>query len=169
MFKKFDELDIKTETWDHTPVFTTKESEFIYKKLSGGHCKSLFLTDKKKTGYWLVVALNKTQVDLKKLPEIIGSGRLSFVQPKRMQNMLGVTPGAVTPFALMNDTSQQIKVLLDSNLMSFEILNFHPLKNDKTTKILCDDLLKFIESSGHSTQIINCEQFFKKLGSEIFS
>ncbi len=154
LFKLFKDLSIANETWDHPPVFTCDESEFMYELLPGGHCKSLLLTDFKGR-FILAVALDQTRVDLKTLHKAIDSKRLSFVKPETMQELLQVTPGSVTPFALMHDTNNRIEVLIDSAILPHKTVYFHPLKNDKTTGIAREDLFRFIESTGHSYRIIN--------------
>lgn len=155
LFSQFEQLGIETKTWDHNPVFSTAESDHLYDVIPGAHCKSLFLTDSKKSGYWLAVALDQTRVDLKSLHLVLGCKRMSFGRAETMQSMIGVTPGSVTPFALMYDTEQEIKVLVDTAIMPFDTVNFHPLKNDKTTSLARDDLFRFIESCGHAFQMVD--------------
>lgn len=157
LFTRFEQLGIETKTWDHNPVFSTAESDHLYEVIPGAHCKTLFLTDAKKSGYWLAVALDQTRADLKNLHHVLGCKRMSFGRAETMQAMIGVTPGSVTPFALMHDTEQEIKVLLDTAILPFDTVNFHPLKNDKTTSMKREDLFRFIESCGHDVRIVNLE------------
>ncbi len=154
LFARLAELGIETETHEHPPVFTVEEARAHCAHLPGGHCKSLFLKDKK-GAMWLVVTLDDRVLDLKKLSRAIGSARLSFGRPERLLEVLGVTPGSVTPFALINDPEHRVTVILDSRMMEIDPLNFHPLTNDATTAIRPDDLRRFIRACGHEAREID--------------
>lgn len=148
LFARLDELGIATRTYDHPPLFTVEDSRALRGEIAGAHSKNLFLKCKKGV-LWLVVALEDTPVDLKILHRKIGSGRLSFGKPDLMRAVLGIEPGSVTPFALINDTDRQMNVVIDEALLAHEILNFHPLENAATTSIGRDDFLKFVAACGH--------------------
>jgi Ala-tRNA(Pro) deacylase len=154
LFARFAELGIPVTTHDHAPVFTVEESRHLHDQLPGGHCKSLFLRNKKGR-CWLVVCEEDTKIDLKALGTRLEAGRLSFGSAERLMQRLGVTPGSVTPFALINDREATIKVVLDQRMMRHELLNYHPLVNHRTTAIARDDLLRFVEACGHSTEIVD--------------
>ncbi len=153
LFARFEELGIETQTKDHAPVYTVDEARALRGEIAGGHCKNLFLKDKKGV-LWLVVTLEDTQVDLKALPQKMGSARLSFGKAELLVEVLGIEPGSVTPFAVINDTETRVQVVLDEAMMAHEMLNYHPLKNDATTSIAAQDLVKFIQSCGHTPQIV---------------
>ncbi len=154
LFAYLDKLGISTETFEHAPVFTVAESRGIKAKIPGGHSKNLFLKDRKDR-LFLVVAKDETRIDLKRLHETIGaSGRLSFGSADLLRETLGVEPGSVTPFALINDTARRVAVILDAELMAFERVNFHPLVNTMTTTIGRDDLLAFLRATGHEPRIL---------------
>ncbi len=153
LFSFLEQLDIKSRTLEHPAVFTVAESHEIEAALPGGHTKNLFLKDAKDKLY-LVVALGSTQIDLKKLPAIIGSGRLSFGKAELMQEVLGITPGSVTVFALINDTANRISLVLDQALMAHGTVNAHPLENTATTGVARDDLMRFIAACGHVPKIV---------------
>lgn len=147
-------LGITTTTFEHPAVFTVAESEAVEKAISGGHTKNLFLKDAKGALY-LITALASTEVDLKGLPKVIGSARLSFGKAELLAEVLGVTPGSVTAFALMNDREHKVRFVLDQALMAYDIINGHPLENTATTSIARDDLLRFIRATGHEPQIVS--------------
>jgi len=153
LFERLEALGIATETMAHAPVFTVEESKELRGNLPGGHCKSLMFKDKK-GALWLVVCLEDTAVDIKALQKLIGAARLSFAKPDLLQAVLGVDPGSVTPFGLINDTENQINVVLDKTMLQSTVLNYHPLKNDATTQITPDDLQKFIAACGHRAKIV---------------
>jgi Ala-tRNA(Pro) deacylase len=146
-------LGIATTTRQHAPVFTVEEARRLRGEIPGAHSKNLFLIDKNGKP-WLVVCLEDTRVDLKALPAVIGSGRLSFGKPELLRRILGVDPGSVTPFALINATPGSVNVILDESMMSEELLNYHPLHNAATTSISSSDLLRFIRACGHQPRIL---------------
>jgi Ala-tRNA(Pro) deacylase len=104
---------------------------------------------------WLVVTLEDRVLDLKILGERIGAGRVSFGSAERLMQYLGVIPGAVTPFAILNDRERLVQVVLDAEMMRHTPLNYHPLRNDRTTAIAPDDLVRFLEAEGHSPRVVD--------------
>jgi Ala-tRNA(Pro) deacylase len=152
LFERLHSLGIATTTTDHAPVFAVEESAGLYARIPGAHTKNLFLKDAKDR-LWLVIAHHDTAVDLKALPKLIGSARLSFGKADLLQEVLAVTPGSVTAFALMHDTGQRVTAVIDRNLMSSHIINCHPLENTATTSIAREDLLRFIRATGHEPLI----------------
>ena len=148
LFARLEALDIETETQSHPPVYTVEESRGLRGNLPGAHCKTLFLKDKKGV-LWLCVVEESRRLNMRALSDALGSARLSFARPERVKEYLGIEPGAVTPFALINDTDAVINVALDADIMAAEIAYFHPLINDRTTAIAPADLRRFIEAGGH--------------------
>jgi Ala-tRNA(Pro) deacylase len=148
LFARLEALGIQTTTHRHPPVFTVAEAQAHCAHLPGGHCKSLFLKDKKDR-LFLLVALDTRAVDLNALSRQIGAARLSFGRPELLLEVLGITPGAVTPFALINDAARRVGVLLDAGMMRLDQLNYHPLTNAATTAIAPADLRRFIAACGH--------------------
>ena len=154
LFDRFKQLDIEVQTRAHEAAFTVEDARKLRGQIPGGHCKNLFLKDKK-GAIWLIVCLEEAIINLKTAPKIIGSARLSFGNPDLMMEILGITPGSVTPFALINDRQNRVNVILEKSMMEHELLNFHPLRNDQTTTIASSDLLKFISSCGHNPQVVS--------------
>lgn len=152
-FSHLDKLGISIQTQTHPPVFTVEEAKKYCEHLPGMHLKNLFLKDKKDQ-LWLVVAENDKLIDLKRLRKKIGSGHLSFGKPEILAKTLGVIPGSVTPFGLINDSSLSVRIIIDSDVIKNPLLNFHPLTNTATSSITPKDLIAFIESCGHKPEII---------------
>jgi Ala-tRNA(Pro) deacylase len=153
LFAALDRLGIAHTTVSHPPLFTVEESRALRGKIPGGHTKNLFL--KAKTGaLFLVVALEDARFDLKRLHLRLGTGRFSFGSAELLRASLGVEPGAVTPFAVINDDSGAVSVVLDAAMMRHAVLNFHPLDNTRTTSIARDDLIRFLDATGHPPRII---------------
>jgi Ala-tRNA(Pro) deacylase len=153
LFARFESLGIETRTKEHPPVFTVEEARALRGSIPGGHCKNLFLKDEKAAVY-LIVCLEDARIDLKAAPEKIGSRRLTFGKADLLMEVLGVEPGSVTPFGLINDTKRRVNVILDRRMMEEELLSYHPLSNDATTTLKSADLLAFIRSCGHEPRIV---------------
>ena len=152
LFARFDALGIAHKTYAHPPVFTVEEAKALRGTLPGGHCKSLFLEDKK-AGLWLVVALEECRVDLKALADKLGAPRFSFGSAELLYEVLGVRPGSVTPYAAINDRDRRVTVVLQRAMLAQDPLNYHPLENTRTTAIAPDDLVRFLDAAGHPPRI----------------
>ncbi|MBN9035953.1 MAG: prolyl-tRNA synthetase associated domain-containing protein [Rhizobiales bacterium] len=149
-----DGLGIATRTFEHPPLFTVEQSQALRGEIAGGHTKNLFLKDKK-DNYFLLTVGEEAQVDLKQVHHAIGAAsRVSFGRPEMLMDLLGVVPGAVTVFGLINDTQRRVKLFLDAALMEHETINAHPLTNEATTQIARADLLRFIAATGHEPTIL---------------
>jgi Ala-tRNA(Pro) deacylase len=155
LFARLDRLGIPHKTYAHPPLFTVEDSKRLRGDLPGGHCKNLFLRDKKRS-LFLVVTLEDRRIDLKALRHVLGAaGNLSFGDPALLMEALGVEPGAVTPFALVNDRARRVAVYLDRDMLARDPLNYHPLSNRLTTAIAPGDLVRFIESCGHVPKTVD--------------
>jgi Ala-tRNA(Pro) deacylase len=153
LFAFLDSLGIPHQTVSHPPLFTVEQSRALRGQIPGGHTKNLFLRDRKYAIY-LVVALEDAEIDLKGLHRLLGaSGRFSFGSADLMREVLGVEPGSVTPFGVINDTETRVTVVLDAAMMAHQTLNYHPLTNTMTTAIGRDDLTKFLRATGHEPRI----------------
>lgn len=154
LFAVLDSLGIEHKTVRHEPVFTVAESESLRDSIPGGHTKNLFVKDKKDRYFVLTVEENAV-VDLKTVHKIIdASSRVSFGRPEKMLEYLGVVPGSVTVFGAINDLRNDVTFVLDSELMKHDLINGHPLSNDATTTIGRDDLIRFLEATGHTPLVL---------------
>lgn len=150
-------LGIAQSTLWHEPVFRVEEGLEIKAQLPGGHTKNLFLKDGKGQ-LWLISALGETQIDLKRLPAVIGSARLSFGNAALMEEVLGVTPGSVTALALANDADRRVRFVADAALMAADPVNFHPLTNAATTAISQADFRRFLAAVGVEPLVVDFER-----------
>lgn len=147
-------LGIPHTTRQHVPVFTVAESISLRDEIPGGHTKNLFVKDKKDRFFVLTVEENAT-VDLKTVHKVIGAAsRVSFGSPEKMMEYLGVVPGSVTVFGAINDTGGNVTFVLDEDLMRHDLINGHPLSNDATTSVTREDLLRFLEATGHAPLVL---------------
>jgi len=156
LFAFLDDLGIETTTVTHPPLHTVEESKALRGDLPGAHIKNLFLKDKKSRLFLLTCLENRT-VNMKTLDKTIGSARLSFGKPDLLWETLGVRPGAVTPFSLINDrdTNKKVTFAMDAALKESDLIHAHPLHNEATTAISSEGLTKFLDACGHTPVLVN--------------
>ena len=147
------QINIEYTNHEHPAVYTVEEADRHHEGIRGVHSKNLFFKDKKKN-LFLVVTLSDKSIKIKDMAKKIGAKSPSFGKPDLLAEVLGVIPGAVTPFAAINDKGHRVKVILDKEMMENELLNFHPLVNTATTTIASDDLIKFMEHCHQEFEII---------------
>jgi Ala-tRNA(Pro) deacylase len=155
IYQKLNELNIEFNKREHAAVFTVQEADAHFKDVSGGHTKNVFLRNKNKSQYYLVVLESKKKLDLKSLAKQLGETRFSFGSPEKLQHLLSVTPGSVSPFGLMFDTEKELNVIIDQDLWNYETLHFHPNINTATLEIQSRDLRKFLDHCGHQVQTLS--------------
>ena len=161
LFKYLDALNIAHSTVDHAPIFTVEDGADIKAAMPGAHTKNLFLKDKAGR-FFLICAQNDTQIRINKLHPLLGCKRLSFGKPEPLLALLGVTPGSVTLFSILNDKAHQVTLILDAALTAHNIVNFHPLLNDATTAISSKDMIAFAKATGHNPIILDFAELTKK-------
>ncbi len=154
IFEALRTLGIQYTSLEHPPAYTVEDGESHVGHLPGVHVKNLFLCDAKKK-MWLVTAPWDREINLKALPDHIGSKRLSFGSADRLLRVLGVTPGSVSPFCVINDPTCEVELVLDAEMMSKDTINVHPLVNTQTTSVRTDDLLTFVRHCNHDPLIID--------------
>lgn len=147
-------IGVAAENLDHPAVFTVGEGEDIKAALPGAHTKNLFLKDAR-SQLWLISAEGHAFIDLKRLHLVIGSGRLSFGKPELMMATLGVSPGSVTAFGLINDVDHRVRFVLDRTLADAELVNFHPLTNTATTTVSGEGFKRFLAALGVTPLIVD--------------
>ncbi len=163
LFDFLDKHHIDHKTVEHDAAHTVEQAQTIRTALThqgalaGGHAKNLFLKCKKGS-LWLVVVQEDAPIRLNHLHKLLGCGRLSFGSRELMEEVLGISPGSVTPFALINDKAQRITLVLDEQLMKEQMLNFHPLDNRATTTISREGLIEFVKQCGFAPKIMKLQQ-----------
>jgi len=153
----FDKIGVNYTVYKHEPVFSVAESTHLTETIPGVHCRNLFLRDKKKKMF-LVVLANETAVDLKGLQAILNSDRLSFGSADRLWEYLGVRPGSVCPFAVMNDKDNVVTIILDAHMIGAELVCYHPMENHMSVTLTPSDLLKFLAAVNHVPVILDLAQ-----------
>ncbi len=154
IYQILDQLGIPFQKHEHPPVHTVEEANRYRGQLPGGRTKNLFLRNKKGDRHYLVVVEAEKQVDLRQLRALVGERALSFASPSRLEKHLGLTPGSVTPFGIINDREKGVVVVLDRDLMRHEDLNFHPNVNTATLTISREDFRRFLEYCGNLVRIV---------------
>jgi Ala-tRNA(Pro) deacylase len=157
LMQYFGDMGIEVSMIRHAAVFTVAEAKNLRGQVSGAHTKNLFLKDKK-DNYFLVTVDENAEVDLKTIHNKIGaSSRVSFGKPEKLLEYLGLIPGAVSVFGLINDTQHRVSMVLDEKLMQHDIINAHPLTNEATISIRREDLLRFLKTTGHEPLILKID------------
>lgn len=158
LFARLDELGLTHKTVEHEALYTVEQSRALRGDLDGAHIKNLFLRDKKRR-MWLVTVLENREMDLKALRHRIGAqGNLSFGNAELLMENLGIIPGAVTPFSVINDRDGAVTMVLDKALTEIDPVNAHPLRNDRTTAIAPQDLASFLEAENHAPLILDFDE-----------
>lgn len=149
VYEVLEKLGIAFTRHEHPPVYTVGEAEQHWVNITGAHCKNLFLRNKKGSRHYLVILESSKHADLKSLTHKIGEDRLSFASEKRLMKYLGLEAGAVSPFGLINDSQNEVEVIIDSDLEKAEMVNFHPNVNTATVGIIFSDFEKFLSLCGN--------------------
>jgi Ala-tRNA(Pro) deacylase len=148
LFEFLEENKITYTLYNHANFYTVEEAENFYNSISGANSKNLFLKDKKKN-FFLLSILSDKKADLKTLSKQYGVGGLSFANEEYLKELLGLLPGSVTPYGLINDLENQVQFILDKDFLKYELVNFHPLRNDMTISVSSKDFLEFCKKTNH--------------------
>lgn len=154
LYKLLEELDIKFEYYGHPAVPTVEEAAKYWKDLDATHCKNLFFRNHKGNRHYLVVLEHRQELNIRDLEHRLKQGKLSFASPERLKKHLGLTPGSVTPFGLINDHAKQVHLFLDKNLEKSESISFHPCINTASIVIKYKDFLKFLHQCGNTYEYV---------------
>jgi len=147
LMQDFAAAGVKVAVYEHQAVFTVEESVSLHASIPGAHTKNLFLRDKDR--YWLVTLPHDRRADLKFIASTLGAGKLSFAKPEAMAQLLGITPGAVSPLAAFNDRESQVQVAIDASFRAAGTISVHPLRNTATVAMATTDLISMLERWGH--------------------
>jgi Ala-tRNA(Pro) deacylase len=153
-----DALAIAHTRHEHPPVFTVEEAEQHWRDIHAVHCKNLFVRNEKGNAHYLVIVERSTSVDMKRLTAQLGEDRLSFASPERLALHLGLTPGAVSPFGIINDREHAVAVVLDEDLRSADRIAFHPNVNTATIALSFADFERFLASQGNRVRYLAFRQ-----------
>ena len=149
IYETLDRLEIIYKKHEHPAVYTVEQAVAQWKGIEGAHCKNIFVRNKKGNRHYLIIAEHLKRIDLTPLSKRLGQSRFSFASPERMQKYLGLEPGSVSPFGLINDRNTEVEVVIDSDLKNEELINFHPNINTATLTLSFSDFRKLVEHCGN--------------------
>jgi len=155
IYKFLDDHQIEYERHDHPPVFTVEDVNRLVPPLPAAKTKSLFLRDTKGSRHFLIIVRGEKRVDFKALPGILNSSKLRFGSPERLKKHLGVDPGSVSIFSAVNDMDKAVEIIIDTALWASDAFQFHPLVNTSTLVISRDNIERFLDKTGHETQVLD--------------
>lgn len=154
LYKLLEELNIPYEYHEHPPAPTIEIAMEYWVKMDSGHCKNLFFRNHKGNRHYLVILDHRANLDVKKLESLLKQGKISFSSEARMEKYLGLQPGSVSPFGLINDKEKHVYVFLDDELKNHTKLSFHPLINTASLVISFNDLIRFLNHCGNGYEFI---------------
>tara|TARA_B100000029_G_C17544524_1_gene947969 strand:+ start:88 stop:600 length:513 start_codon:yes stop_codon:yes gene_type:complete len=154
----FEEKKINYKIYSHEPLYTVEDSFMKRGQIDGAHTKNLFLKNKK-NNFYLFSCLESTPIDLKYLRKKLEMGNISFAKNEYLKEMLGVLPGAVTPFGLLNDINKEIRFYMDKKLLFYDKINFHPLENTSTVTLTTRDFMYFMKLNNKLVNIYNFDNY----------
>src|SRR5262245_14182502 len=154
VYARLAELGIAYERHEHPPVPTVEDAERYWSGIDATHCKNLFLRNQKGNRHYLVILVHSKKADLRAVADQIGDGKLSFASPERLMTHLGLLPGSVSPFGLINDPTHAVRVVLDRDLQSAARLSFHPNINTRTLVVAREDFDRFLAACGNPVQLV---------------
>lgn len=154
VYAALEELGIEYTKHNHPPVYTVEEAKAHWDGIEGSHVKNLFLRNNKGNQHYLVVMEHATPLDLKELGRRLGTGGLSFASERRLEKYLGLSPGSVSIFGILNDANHEVHVIIEEKLMERELINFHPNVNTATLTISTQDLKKFLDQYGNKVRFV---------------
>lgn len=149
-----DQLGVDYRIHRHPPVFTVEESRSFRDAQPGAHVKNMFLKDKK-GGLWLVTCLEDRRIKIRDLEKALSAPKLSFGKPDLMTQTIGVTPGAVTPLAVLNDAERVVTLVVDAAVLGADLVNCHPLHNEATIALSASDLVRVVGTTGHTPRMVD--------------
>lgn len=155
VFKKLNDLGIQYELFEHPPLDTIEIALKYWKDIDATHCKNLFFRNHKGNRHYLVIIQDTTAFSIRSLEQKLKQGKLTFGSPKRLIKYLGVKPGSVSPFGLLNDEDQHIYLFLDQQLKESEKISFHPNDNTASVVLSYSDFLRYLESTGNGFEYID--------------
>jgi Ala-tRNA(Pro) deacylase len=147
-------LGIAYERFEHPPVATVAEAEAHWKDIDAAHCKNLFLRNQKGDRHYLVILAHSKRADLRRVADQVGDGKLSFASPERLMKYLGITPGSVSPFGLLNDAGRHVRVYVDRDVLQATRITFHPNDNMVTLVVSVADFERFLQHVGNVVRLI---------------
>lgn len=147
-------LGIQFKIVEHEPAYTTEEADKYIEGHEGVRTKTMFICNKKKTNYYMIIMDDSKRLDMNKFKEIVSEKQMKMASEEALKEKLGIEPGMVSPFGLLNNDEKDVKIYMDKQIITEEIMTFHPNDNTKTLFITTKDLFKYFENIGYEINII---------------
>ena len=154
LYQLFEELGIAFQYYEHPAAPTVEEAMKYWKDLEATHCKNLFFRNHKGNRHYLVILEHRQELNIRDLEQRLKQGKLTFASPERLEKHMGLTPGSVTPFGLINDQTKHVYVFLDKNLRNSTTISFHPCINTASLVIRFEDFMKFLQHCGNPYEFV---------------
>ncbi|MGT2711241.1 prolyl-tRNA synthetase associated domain-containing protein [Streptococcus oriscaviae] len=154
VFEKLKDMGIAYQVVEHPPAFTTEEADAYIEGLEGVRTKSMFLTNKKKTAFYLLIMDDRKQLDMELFKELVGANRIRMASSDSLMEKMSLPAGTVSIYGLLNNKEKDIQVYFDEEILSEAILTFHPNVNTKTIFVKTEDVLRFVKEIGFDYQVI---------------
>ena len=151
---KLQELGITFDVVEHPPAFTTEQADAFLEGIEGVRTKSMFLTNKKKTQYYLLIMDDQKSLDMDLFKDLVSANRIRMASADSLFEKMELPPGTVSPFGLLNNPERDIQVYFDKDIVTEDIMTFHPNTNEKTIFVATQDLFKFLAHLGYDYQIL---------------
>ena len=154
VFKELEKMGIEYEVVNHPPAFTTQEADAYIEGKEGVRSKTMFMSDKKKRNFYLLILNDSKRLDIKKIGELINEKSLRLGNEENLKSKMNLQFGAVSPFGLLNNKEKDIKVYVDKEILNEKIITFHPNENDVTIFIKINDMFKFFDNLNYKYELI---------------
>jgi Ala-tRNA(Pro) deacylase len=154
LYKLLEKLEIQFEYHEHPPIATIEDAKIHWENYNSGRCKNIFFRNHKGNRHYLVILEHLRQLNIRDLEKRVKQGKLTFASDQRLKKYLGVQPGSVSPFGLINDSEKHVHLFIDEKLNEFDRLTFHPNINTASLVISKNDFLKFLKYTGNTYEFI---------------
>ena len=154
VFKELEKMGIEYEVVNHPPAFTTQEADSYIEGKEGVRSKTMFMSDKKKRNFYLLILDDSKRLDIKKIGELINEKSLRLGNEENLKSKMNLQFGSVSPFGLLNNKEKDIKVYVDKEILNEKIITFHPNENDVTIFIKINDMFKFFDNLNYKYELI---------------
>src|SRR5664280_938783 len=154
LYRLLEKMSIEFEYHEHPPLATIEDAKIHCAYYNSGRCKNIFFRNHKGDRHYLVILEHLRQLNIKDLEKRLKQGKLTFASDQRLKKYLGVEPGSVSPFGLINDIEKHVHLFIDEKLNEFDRLTFHPNINTASLVVSKSDFLKFLEYTGNSFEFI---------------
>ncbi|MFK5856949.1 MAG: prolyl-tRNA synthetase associated domain-containing protein [Bacteroidota bacterium] len=155
VYNVLSDLNIKFEVFEHPPLGTIDIAQEYWKDIDAVHCKNLFFRNHKGNKHYLVIIKDTTPFSIRSLEQKLKQGKLSFASEKRLKKFLGVSPGSVSPFGLINDDDHHVHLFIDEQLQNAQKISFHPNDNTASLVVKYSDFIKYLKSLGNTYEFIS--------------